>query len=92
MRDELVISPGSDDVVPKLPTFLVRPGIRTLVNRDHELRRFLEKLDQFGFGCFHFTSFCLFWSANLFLEFPVVVPLNQKPRVRFLPFQLTYDM
>jgi hypothetical protein len=49
----LVVSACTEDVVPKLLTFLLAPAIRPLVDRNNELGRLLQELQEFGFGRFH---------------------------------------
>src|SRR6185503_14684898 len=42
-----------DDVIPQLPTLPLRPAIRALIDRDDELRRFLQEAEELRFSRFH---------------------------------------
>ena len=48
-----VVAPGAQDVVPQLTALLLGPRVGALVDRNDELRRLLQELQQLGFGGFH---------------------------------------
>ena len=48
-----VVAAGAQDVVPELPALPLAPAVGALVDRDDELRRLLEELEQLGFGGLH---------------------------------------
>ena len=48
-----VVAPGAQQVSPQLPAFVGQPRVVALVDRDDELRRLLQELQQVGFGGFH---------------------------------------
>src|SRR5579864_7109124 len=53
MDTDAVIRASSQDVAPELPALVFRPGVGALVNRNDELRRFLEKTQQLCFSSLH---------------------------------------
>ena len=53
MDGDLVAAAAAHDVVPQLAAFLLGPRISALVDRDDELRRLLQEIEEFGFGGFH---------------------------------------
>ena len=53
MYGNRVVTTSSYDIVPQLAALLFGPRVGSLVNWDDELRRFLEQVEQLGFGGFH---------------------------------------
>jgi hypothetical protein len=53
MSKNRLITTCMQDVIPEAQTFGLLPSICALVNGYDELRRFLQKVEQLRFGCFH---------------------------------------
>jgi hypothetical protein len=43
MRRHLIVSPSAQDVMPQLVALLLTPSVGALINRNDELRRFLQE-------------------------------------------------
>lgn len=53
MPGHLFLVAGTDDVIPELPAFRLSPAVGALVDRDNELRRFLQELEELGLSGLH---------------------------------------
>src|SRR5208337_4366060 len=53
MRGKSGVLSCSQDVIPKLLAFFFSPGIRSLIDWNHELRGLLQKNEEIGFAGFH---------------------------------------